>query len=139
MDATRIEEVTTDEGWDCAVPILRELWSDVDEPFVRSWREEDDYRLFGRYEGGELVGVVGVSTQRVLHHARHAWIHDIVVTGSRRGEGHGAALLSFVESWARERDCEYVALANRLGNEGALDFYEAEGLEPWGYVVETEL
>ncbi|WP_313695041.1 GNAT family N-acetyltransferase [Halorarum halobium] len=139
MDGGRIEEVTSDEGWDRALPVLQELWSDADESFVRSWRDEEDYRLFGRYVDGGLVGVVGVSVQRVVHHARHAWIHDLVVTESRRGAGHGAALLSFVESWARDRDCEYVALANRLGNESALDFYEAEGMEAWGYVVETEL
>lgn len=139
MSGMGIEEVTTDEEWDRAVPVLRELWSDADESFVRSWREEEDYRLFGRYDDGTLVGVLGVSVQRVLHHARHAWVHDIVVTESRRGEGHGAALLSFVESWAGERGCEYVALANRLENEAALEFYEREGMESWGYVVETEL
>ncbi|MFB6135841.1 MAG: hypothetical protein ABEJ04_03700, partial [Halobacteriaceae archaeon] len=30
--------------------------SDADPAFVRSWREEDDYRLFGLYAGGERRG-----------------------------------------------------------------------------------
>ncbi|NHN48969.1 GNAT family N-acetyltransferase [Halostella sp. JP-L12] len=150
--STRVAELTTDGEWDAAVPLLRQLWSHETEAFVRSWREEDDYRLFGLFEAGEgatadsisrdegdLVAVVGVSVQRVLHHARHAWIHDLVVDEPRRGEGYGAELLDFVEEWAAERDCEYVALASRAGNDAALSFYEDEGMERWGYVVETEL
>ena len=139
MSESRIEAVTTEEGWNRAVPVLRELWSDADESFVRSWREEEGYRLYGRYEGDDLVGVVGVSLQRVVHHERQAWVHDLVVTESRRGEGHGAALLSFVESWARERDCEYVVLASLLDNEDALAFYEREGMDRWAYLLETDL
>jgi hypothetical protein len=84
--ATTVRELTTDAEWDAAVPLLRQLWSDADPAFVRSWREEDGYHLFGLYDGGE-----------------------------------------------------YAALANRLGNDDALRFYEDEGLERWGYVVEREL
>ncbi|WP_254824075.1 GNAT family N-acetyltransferase [Haloglomus halophilum] len=143
--ATTVREVTTDAEWDAAVPLLRQLWSDADPEFVRSWREEDDYHLFGLFAGGAptgagmLVGVVGVSVQRVLHHRRHAWVHDLVVDEPRRSSGVGTELLAFVERWADERDCEYVALANRLDNEDALSFYEAAGMERWGYVVEQEL
>ncbi|PSP55718.1 N-acetyltransferase [Halobacteriales archaeon QS_1_67_19] len=139
MSETRIEELETEAEWTAALPILRQLWTDADESFVRSWADEDGYRLFGLLVDGELVGVVGVSIQWVLHHVRHAWVHDFVVDEPRRGQGHGARLLSFVESWAEARDCEYVALAVRAGNEAALDFYEREGMERWGHVLETEL
>ncbi|WP_135851799.1 GNAT family N-acetyltransferase [Halorussus salinus] len=139
MPETRVEELTTEAEWTAALPILRQLWTDADEAFVRSWADEDDYRLFGLLADEVLVAVAGVSIQRVLHHARHAWIHDFVVDETHRGEGHGAALLDFVESWAEDRDCEYVALAVRGGNDDALDFYEAEGMDRWGHVVETGL
>ena len=146
VDEPTVEELTTDAEWDAAVPVLRQLWSHEDAAFVRSWREEDDYRLYGLYPGGDaapdpddLVAVAGVSVQRVLHHRRHAWIHDLVVDEDHRGEGHGTTLLAWIEEWADERDCEYVALANRRGNDDALAFYEDAGLERWGYVVETEL
>ena len=136
---TRIEELEADAEWDDAVPILRQLWTDADPDWIRSWRDEDGYRLFGIDADEALVGVAGVSIQRVLHHARHAWIHDFVVDEDRRGEGHGAELLAFVEEWAREQGCEYVALALRDGNDDARRFYEREGLERWGEVIETEL
>lgn len=139
MGATRTERLTSDGAWDDAVPILRQLWTDADPAFVRSWREEPGYHLFGRYVSDDLVAVAGVSVQRVLHHVRHAWIHDFVVDRPHRSQGHGAALLSSVETWAHDQDCEYVAVAARQGNDDGLAFYEREGYDRWGYVVERPL
>lgn len=139
MSDTDVRKLTTDQEWDEAVPVLRQLWGDADESFVRSWREEEHYHLFGLYDAGELVGVVGVSVQRVLHHVRHAWVHDLVVREAHRSQGYGTELLRFAEGWAEDRDCEYVALATIAGNDDALRFYEAEGYDRWGDVVEREL
>ena len=154
---TQVREVTTDEGWDEAVPILRQLWSDADESFVRGWREEEEYRLFGLYgsdgdeddatadgagttvDGSSLVAVAGVSVQRVLHHERHLWVHDFVVDEPRRSEGFGRELLDWLAAWARERDCETLALACHGDNDAARAFYETEGLEVWGQVMERSL
>lgn len=139
MSDPSLTELTSDDEWDEAVSILRQLWSDADESFVRSWREEDDYRLFGRYTEDQLVAVAGVSIQRVLHHRRHAWIHDFVVDEGHRGQGHGSALLSALETWASDQDCAYVALAATTENDEGVDFYEDNGMEKWGYVIEREL
>lgn len=139
MPTPAVEPLTTDEEWDAAVPILRQLWTDADESFVRSWREEPDYHLLGRFVDDTLVAVAGISVQRVLHHTRHAWIHDFVVDEAHRGDGYGSELLAAVERWAAARDCTHVALANRDGNDAALAFYEGNGMEQWGYVVEREL
>lgn len=156
MATTRVRELTTDAEWDAAVPILCQLWHDADRSFVRSWREEDGYTLFGLSAPVEdangtddererppaepaLVAVAGVSIQRVLHHVRHAWIHDFVVDEPHRGAGYGTDLLEFVEGWARDRDCEAVALATRLDNADARGFYEARDMNRWGHVIETRL
>lgn len=133
-----ITELTADAEWEQAIPILRQLWTDADESFIRGWADEDGYRLFGLYEDATLVAVAGCSIQRVLHHQRHAWIHDFVVDEARRSEGYGTRLLSFVEEWAREHDCAYVALAGTLDNEAAHRFYEDNGMDRWGYVFECE-
>lgn len=133
-----IQELQTEEEWEQAIPILRQLWTDAEDSFIRDWADEDDYRLFGLYENGTLVAVVGLSVQRVLHHTKHAWLHDFVVDEARRSEGYGTRLLSFTEEWAREHGCEYVALAGRLDNETAHRFYEANGMDRWGYVFELE-
>lgn len=149
---TQVREITTDDGWDEAVPVLQQLWSHVDDAFVSAWRDEDDYRLFGLYEsagdtdGGAgdaddlaLVAVAGVSIQRILHHERHLWIHDFVVDEARRGEGFGRELLDWLDEWARERDCEHVSLACWVQNDEGRAFYESQGLETWGHVMERDL
>lgn len=131
-----IRQLETDAERRKAVPLLRQLWTDAERSEVMEWIGADDYTLFGRYDDG-LVGVAGVLLGEFLHHARHAWLYDLVVDEPRRGEGHGAALVEHVESWASARDCEYVALASPTGKSEVHEFYEARDYEKWGYVVET--
>jgi len=141
--------VTTDDGWDETVPILRQLWTDADESFVYGWREQDDHRLFAESDGNDedgrtadewpLVAVAGVSVQRVLHHERHLWVHDFVVDEPRRGDGYGRELLDRLAAWASERDCETPALACHDDNDTARAFSETEGLDVWGQVIERSL
>lgn len=140
-----LRELTTDEEWDRAVQILRQLWSHREEADVRSWHEETDYRPFGWYvddadeEAETLVAVAGVYVQTVLHHERSLWVHDFVVDEAHRGEGHGAVLLEALERWGDERDCGHVALACVADNDEAARFYEHVGMEAFGTIYETEL
>lgn len=134
-----IRELTDETARRKAVPILRQLWSDADPDDVLEWTGDDDYRLFGGFVEGELVGVAGVLVRRVLHHARHAWLYDLVVDEPQRGNGYGTSLLEFVERWADEQGCAYVALASPLAKEDVHRYYENRSYERWGYVIEKEL
>ncbi|MFB6146069.1 MAG: GNAT family N-acetyltransferase [Halobacteriaceae archaeon] len=134
-----IRELTTRTERREAVPVLRQLWTDESPSAVLEWTGADDYHLFGGEVGGELVGVAGVLVREVLHHDRHAWLYDLVVDEGHRGNGHGTALVEFVEDWAAERDCAAVALASPLGKEDVHEYYADRGYETWGYVVEKEL
>lgn len=134
-----IKELTAVSDRREAVPILRQLWADADPEAVLAWTGEETYHLFGRFDGSTLVGVAGVLVADHLHHVRHAWLYDLVVDEPRRGEGHGSALLGFVEEWASERGCDRVALASPLDRSEVHDYYERRGYERWGYVIETAL
>jgi GNAT superfamily N-acetyltransferase len=134
-----IRELTDERERREAVPILRQLWSDADPEEVLAWTGDDEYHLFGGFVDGELVGVAGVLVAHHLHHARHAWLYDLVVDETRREEGYGTALVEFVEGWAEEWDCEYVALASPLAKEDVHRYYENRDYEKWGYVVEKRL
>lgn len=134
-----IRKLTAERERRRAVPILRQLWTDADPDDVLAWTADDEYHLFGGFVDGELVGVAGVLVRAVLHHARHAWLYDLVVDESRRDQGHGTALVAFVEDWADERDCEYVTLASPLAKETTHQYYEQRGYDKWGYVIEKEL
>lgn len=122
-----------------AVPILRQLWSDAERDEILEWTADDEYFLFGGFVEGELIGIAGVLDKEFLHHTRHAWLYDLVVDESRREEGHGTALLEFVEQWANERECEYVALASPLTKEGVHQYYEDLNYEKWGFVIEKQI
>jgi GNAT superfamily N-acetyltransferase len=122
-----------------AVPILQQLWSDAEPNEILEWTGDEDYRLFGRFVEGELVGVAGLLMTNQLHHIRHAWLYDLVVDGARRGQGHGSALVDFAEHWAKERGCETTALASPLSKEGTHQYYENGDYERWGYVIEKRL
>ncbi|WP_265111724.1 GNAT family N-acetyltransferase [Halosolutus halophilus] len=134
-----IRSLQTESDRRSAVPLLRQLWADAARDEILSWTDGDDYHLFGRFDGDELIGVAGVLEATHLHHVRHAWLYDLVVDEPRRGEGHGAALVEHVEAWATDRGCEYVALASPLGKDGVHEFYERQEYEKWGYVVEKSL
>lgn len=121
------------------VPILRQLWADRSPEAVLEWTGRPDYHLFGRYDGGEPVAAAGALRREFLHHEPHAWLYDLVVDEDRRGEGHGTALVEHVEEWARDRDCEYLALATPTDNEDARAFYADLGYDEWGCVIEREL
>ncbi|WP_440990555.1 GNAT family N-acetyltransferase [Haloarchaeobius baliensis] len=134
-----IRELTSDAERRAAVPLLRQLWTDRDPDDVFAWTGDDEYHLFGGHVDGELVAVAGVVLTSVLHHVRHAWLYDLVVDEAHRGEGYGTELVRFVEAWARERDCERVALASPREKTSIHRFYEELDYERWGYVVEREL
>jgi GNAT superfamily N-acetyltransferase len=134
-----IRELETEPQRRRAVPILRQLWSDATPAEVFSWTGDDDYHLFGRFADGDLVAVAGVVTCELLHHARHAWLYDLVVDEPVRGRGHGTALVDHVEEWAADRDCEYVALASPAEKTTVHEYYEGRDYRKWGYVIEKEL
>ncbi len=139
MTGTQIRELTSRSDRRAAVPILRQLWTDQDPEDVLDWTGRDDYHLFGRFDDGTLVGVAGVLVADHLHHECHAWLYDLVVDERRREDGHGTALVEFVEGWAARHGCTTVSLASPLAKERVHDFYEKRGYDRWGYVIETEL
>ncbi len=134
-----IRELEMETERRAAVPILRQLWIDIDPEEVLNWTGNEDYHLFGRYDDGEIVAVAGVLIAGMLHHSRHAWLYDLVVDEPRRREGHGTALIRFTEEWAQERGCEYISLASPLAKEDTHNYYEEQDYDKWGYVIEKEL
>ncbi|GGN96382.1 GNAT family N-acetyltransferase [Haloarcula pellucida] len=134
-----IRELTDEAERREAVPILRQLWSDVDPTDILEWTADDDYHLFGGFVDGELVGVAGVLVKHVLHHARHAWLYDLVVDEPQRTEGYGTSLVEFVEQWATDKGCEYIALASPLAKEDVHRYYTNRNYKRWGYVIEKPL
>lgn len=134
-----IRELTIENERRQAVPLLRQLWTERSPEEVLAWTNDEGYHLLGGFLDDELIVVAGVLVEGVLHHARHAWLYDLVVDEPRRGQGYGATMVEHVEQWADERDCDAIALASPLAKAGTHQFYERRGYAKWGYVIEKEL
>lgn len=135
----QVRELTGEGQREAAVPIMQQLWTDRDRADILDWTGEEGYRLFGAFDEGTLVGLAGVRIDDFLHHHRHVWLYDFVVDEPRRGDGIGTELLAHVESWARDRECESLALASPLDGDEVHQYYRQRGFEQWGYVIERDL
>ncbi len=129
MDIRMLEEERERQE---AAPLLQQLWTDRDRDEIVAWTGEEEYHLFGGFADDELIGVAGVVIRELLHHRRHAWLYDLVVDEPRREEGYGTELIQFIEQWATENDCEYVALASPLAKEEIHQYYENREYDRWG-------
>jgi GNAT superfamily N-acetyltransferase len=78
--------------------------------------------------GGELVGVAVISFLWTLEHGGPAaWLDEVYVEPSRRGEGIGRKLVEAAMQVARESGCIALDLEVDAGHEAAERLYERMG------------
>lgn len=79
----------------------------------------------------ESAGVIGmVSAQLVISTAvgaPSAWIEDMVIAPSYRGQGLGKQLLAAAADWARQQGAQRLQLLADADNAPALEFYQHLG------------
>ena len=61
--------------------------------------------------------------------AEDAWLEDLFVEDSARGQGHGRTLLEASIERARSRGCDRIQLDVNEANQGALKLYESCGFK----------
>ena len=81
------------------------------------------YELVGAFQGGKLIGVMGMRPVHTLARGAHLHVDDLVVDAQARGSGAGHALMAYAEADARARDMTAVFLDARPQ---AIPFYERE-------------
>ena len=83
-------------------------------------------QFVARDDGGAIIGV---STLAIfpIPTARRAWIEDVIVDESARGQGVGEALTRAMIDVARERGCATVDLTSRPSRAAANRLYERIG------------
>ncbi len=75
-----------------------------------------------------LVGFLDMEFRQRLGHPRpQAWVNDLVVTASARGQGVGAALLAEAERLALKRGCFRMSLETAEWREDTHRFYGHQG------------
>ncbi|SDD05183.1 Acetyltransferase (GNAT) domain-containing protein [Paracidovorax valerianellae] len=112
--------------WKDAYPVMAQLRALDEAEFLRRVRQQScaGYELVGAYQGGILVGVMGMRPVQTL--ARGAYLHvdDLVVDAAARSSGAGRALMAYAEADALARAMALVFLDARPE---AIAFYERGG------------
>lgn len=122
-----ILELTTNEQWKEAFPIMNQLRSDLVENTYLELLSEmkgDGYRLFALYADDKIVAVAGLSLRVNFYNKRHVFIYDLVTDASHRSLGYGEKLLNYIHNWAKENGAEFVALESGIHRIDAHRFYE---------------
>ena len=114
------------------IPALVALWEACG--LTRPWNDpERDARLaiegatstiLGLRDGDALIASVMTGFD-----GHRGWVYYLAVAPERRREGLGRLLMAAAEAWLRDRGAPKLQLMVRTGNDEALGFYEALGLE----------
>ena len=143
MTESKIYELESEAKWLDAFTVMRQLRTHLnEESYLEYLREMTDngYRLFAVSADGEIVSLAGVEIRVTMYYGRHVWVHELVTDADHRSEGHGLDLLSFVEEWAEQQDCELVALSSGLQRKDAHRFYEKRAeMDQASYVYKQPL
>jgi GNAT superfamily N-acetyltransferase len=143
VSALEVVELTTEEQWREAFPVMHELRTHLDEDgFVELVREmaPQGYRLLALRGGGTIKALAGIAHLTNLYYGRHIWVYDLITTANARSRGYGEALLGHVERLARELNCDTVALASGLQRLEAHRFYEQRmGYQRTAYTFQKSL
>lgn len=100
--------------------------ADVD---VDRWLDDDDRVLFVAEREGdaELVGHVSAGrhdSPPIYARGPYANVDGLYVKPANRRAGVAAALFDRVEAWARDRDCERIAVSAHVDNDAAVAMYD---------------
>jgi GNAT superfamily N-acetyltransferase len=135
---SNVREVTTDAEFLKAFPIMVQLRTHLTpESYLDLLKpmKEEGYQLFAAYNAqDEIAGLAGVAIKTNFFHKRHVYVFDLITDESQRSSGYGKQLLDYVDVWAKENGCEFVALDSGLQRLDAHRFYETKaGLTKWCY------
>lgn len=125
-------------------PLLGQLWAvkDVTDPAMRAVFEQvlPQRAYFCAEREGRIVGFGGLSfSQKLVFSGPVAYVEELVVDESCRGQGIGRRMMDTFRTAAAERGCEWFELDSALHRKEAHRFYETYGMEKrcYLYVMRT--
>lgn len=127
MSALRIKELSSQQEWQSAYPILKSLRADLIEKDFLKKREDfirSGYTLFGLFSDTELVAVAGADLYPHLSRGIDCWVHDLATKEEQRSKGFGKELMRYIEKWAKEKGCSRLCVHTRVERTEAQKFYQ---------------
>jgi GNAT superfamily N-acetyltransferase len=128
----KIDLAESDEDILACFSVIRHLRDLQDAAFflrrVRS-QQRSGYQLVALRDGGDPVAVAGYRLGESLAWGRYLYVDDLVTLPEARSRGYGAALLTWLAEFGRDRGAGQLHLDSGKQRAGAHRFYEREGLE----------
>ncbi|MGV3572439.1 MAG: GNAT family N-acetyltransferase [Ramlibacter sp.] len=90
------------------------------------------HAFWGAFEGGKLVGIVGLERERRAKNRHKAIVVGMYVAGEAAGRGVARGLLGALLAQARGEGLESLVLTVTEGNDKARRLYEAAGFRSFG-------
>ena len=120
------------------IPALVALWEVCG--LTRPWNDpQRDARLAIEGATSAILGLRDadalIASVMVGFDGHRGWVYYLAVAPDRRRAGLGRALMDAAEAWLRARGAPKLQLMVRAGNDEALGFYRALGLEPQDVVT----
>jgi GNAT superfamily N-acetyltransferase len=131
MEVRELREGETGLAYQAMAELRSDLESEAD--FVKQVDEvqrPEGYRLAGSFEpeSEEAASVAGFRLAHSLAWGRHVYVDDLVTRESRRGRGHGDALMRWLVDEAVRLGCGQLHLDSGVQRFDAHRFYLAHGL-----------
>lgn len=127
-NAFLIKELTNEEEWMRAFPVMKQLRTHLDEDqfleLVQEASQKENYKMAALYDHEKIVAVTGFMPMITLYNGRFIWVCDLVTDSNSRSKGYGEALLNYVHKWAKENGYDLVSLSSGLQRTDAHRFYE---------------
>lgn len=134
MQTREINLTELETAYGVVKELRTELSYDEFEDLVYAMRHQE-YKMYGLYEGDELITYAGVSVQVNLYWKRHLFVYDLVTKASHRSRGYGKEMLIYLQDIARMFQCERIALTSGLQRKDTHRFYEKEGFVKASYAL----
>ena len=128
--AMTIHIARTDADKLACFPVLKELRTHLEkDEFLPQLRrlEAQDYQLAFVRDEGEVTAVAGFWVSEAFAYGKYMHVYDLVTGANVRSKGHGAALIGFLKTLARDAGCVQLHLDSGVQRFEAHKFYLREG------------
>ncbi|MEA3373346.1 MAG: GNAT family N-acetyltransferase, partial [Campylobacterota bacterium] len=134
MQTREIQLTELETAYEVVKELRTELSYDEFEDLVYAMRHQE-YKMYGLFNGDELITYAGVSVQVNLYWKRHLFVYDLVTKASHHSHGYGKEMLIYLHDIARMFQCEHIVLTSNFERSDAHRFYKKEGFEKTGYTL----
>ncbi|MDZ4758109.1 MAG: GNAT family N-acetyltransferase [Bacteroidota bacterium] len=131
-----IKEITTHAEMLAQVELLQQLNPNIEHNSCSQMLRDmiaNNYKMIGAFVGEVCVGISGYWIGTKLYSGKYLEMDNVVVDEGHRSARIGAMLCDYLDTIAKENNCQMMMLDAYIENEKAHRFYEREGYTKRGY------